>query len=468
MRRLSLVEAYPGHYRIFMRIVLFLILVAGPAPAQAPALTDERIDQLTAPIALYPDALLSQVLMASTYPDDVAQAAAWSRQRPTLGSDEATEEAASEPWDPSVQSLVAFPQVLAMMEQEPDWVRALGQAFLAQPDAVMNSVQRLRAMAQESGNLESNQQQLVESDQSIIIIEPANPEIFYVPSYDPSVAYGAWPYPAYPPVFVPLRRGHAVHHAMRGHFDWHRHDVVDMNQRSWTKNNQARIEQARANTRYRRTAAPAPPAAKAPPAPAAMPPPAPVAKPPPAPVAKPPPAPMPLPAPVAKPPPAPVAKPPGPAEKAPPAPVANRRPRRSQRRRQRQCRHLRRWQSRRPRRSQSRQQRLPHSRQQRLPHSRRRGLLVRAEGMGGAAPALYEHTHRQLQRAVLQPAAARIGVHQTRPLRHCRRPRRAAPRHPLPAGSGGALAAGARSRDRRLRARPRAAPSRALFSGARL
>ena len=116
---------------------------APPAPPQGAAqLTDETIDQLTAPIALYPDALLAQVLMAATYPDQVAQAATWSKQHADLKGDDAVKQVASQAWDPSVQSLVAFPQVLATLAEKPQWVTDLGSAFLAQPGAVMDSVQQ--------------------------------------------------------------------------------------------------------------------------------------------------------------------------------------------------------------------------------------------------------------------------------------------------------------------------------------
>jgi hypothetical protein len=263
-------------------------------PAESPrgaALTDEKIDQLTAPIALYPDALLSQVLMASTYPDEVKLAAKWSKQHPGVKGDEAVKQVASQPWDPSVQSLVAFPQVLATLEQKPDWVKQLGDAFLAQPEAVMDSVQRLRAMAKENGSLESNEQQNVQvveaaPQQTVIQIEPANPQVVYVPSYNPTVVYGAWPYPAYPPVYIPPPLGFGiaagvatgiaygvgigVTSALWGGFNWGRRDVdinvnrynrlnvnrqLNVNQNGWTRNNQTRINDARAKTTYQRTAA---------------------------------------------------------------------------------------------------------------------------------------------------------------------------------------------------------------------
>ena len=174
----------------------------------------EELDQMLAPIALYPDSLLSQVLMAATYPSDVADAAKWSKAHPDQKGDAAVNAVADQPWDPSVQSLVAFPQVLATMEQDPDWVQRLGDAFLAQPEDVMDAVQRLRAAAKKAGNLESTEQQKViveqapQTQQSVIVIEPAQPQVVYVPSYNPTVVYGSWWYPSYPPVYLPPPPGY--------------------------------------------------------------------------------------------------------------------------------------------------------------------------------------------------------------------------------------------------------------------
>ncbi|MFM0674178.1 DUF3300 domain-containing protein [Paraburkholderia sediminicola] len=190
---------------------LFLEVAAPAAYGQTPAkISNQQLDSLTAPIALYPDALLAQVLMASTFPQDVPAAAAWSKANPKLQGDDAVKAVASEPWDPSVQSLVAFPQVLATMASKPDWVTQLGNAFLAQPNDVMDSVQRLRKQAQQAGNLKTNPQQKVVVEQSTIQIVPVNPQVVYVPTYNPTVVYGTWPYPAYPPVYVPPPPGYAV------------------------------------------------------------------------------------------------------------------------------------------------------------------------------------------------------------------------------------------------------------------
>ncbi len=131
------------------------------AIAKDAVFTEEQLDQMLAPIALYPDPLLAQVLMATTYPGEVAEAVTWSKAHPDTKGDDAVKQVASQPWDPSVQALVAFPQVLATLGQDPVWVQRLGDAFLAQPDDVMGGVQRLRHQAQAAGNLQSNQYQNV-------------------------------------------------------------------------------------------------------------------------------------------------------------------------------------------------------------------------------------------------------------------------------------------------------------------
>src|SRR5262245_50442629 len=140
---------------------------AAPAPAAAPAApaaapaSKEQLEQLLAPIALYPDSLLSQVLMACTYPADVADAAKWVKAHPDNKGDSAVKAVQDQPWDPSVQSLAAFPQILDMMGAQPDWVQKTGDAFLASSKDVLDAVQRLRQKAQKAGNLKSSEQQKV-------------------------------------------------------------------------------------------------------------------------------------------------------------------------------------------------------------------------------------------------------------------------------------------------------------------
>ncbi|WP_321787009.1 DUF3300 domain-containing protein [Paraburkholderia sp. J94] len=177
----------------------------GPAPFKP-----EELDALVAPIALYPDSLLAQVLMASTYPLEIVHAARWVKANPNVKGDDAVKAVQNEPWDTSVKSMVAFPQILEPMNDKIDWTQKLGDAFLAQQKDVFDAVQRLRARAQQSGNLKSNEQQnvIVEQapaggGQTIVKIEPANPQVIYVPAYDPTVVYGGWGYPAYPPYYWP-------------------------------------------------------------------------------------------------------------------------------------------------------------------------------------------------------------------------------------------------------------------------
>ena len=184
---------------------LLAMLVAAPPTMlaqqaeQAAAFKQEELDQIVAPIALHPDPLISQILMASTYPLEVVQAERWAKQNKSLKGDAVTAALEKQEWDPSVKSLVAFPQVLTMMSEKLDWTQKLGDAFLADEKKVLDTIQSLRAKAQASGNLKTTKEQSVIVEEKIIKIEPANPEVIYVPSYNPTVVYGSWPYPAYPP-----------------------------------------------------------------------------------------------------------------------------------------------------------------------------------------------------------------------------------------------------------------------------
>jgi hypothetical protein len=163
----------------------------------------EELEQLVAPIALYPDSLVAQILMASTYPLEVVQAGKWAKKNKDLKGDALTKALEKENWDPSVKSLVNFPQVLDMMNDKLDWTQKLGDAFLAQQKEVMDTVQKLRAKAEAEGNLKTTKEQkvVVEKETQIIVIESASPEVVYVPTYNPTVVYGTWPYPAYPPYY---------------------------------------------------------------------------------------------------------------------------------------------------------------------------------------------------------------------------------------------------------------------------
>ena len=219
-----------------------------PATVSAPPVTPAvvksafstaQIDQWVAPIALYPDSLLSQVSMASTYPANVAQAVQWSHDNPLKQGDAAIQAVSGQSWDASVKSLVAFPQLMALMGENPQWVQNLGDAFLAQPQDVMDSVQRLRQLAQQTGSLKSSTEQKIitttkkvvpvnqpanapatqsntvstsspvvaEPAPTVITIEPANPDVVYIPNYNPNVVYGSWANTAYPPVYLPPPAG---------------------------------------------------------------------------------------------------------------------------------------------------------------------------------------------------------------------------------------------------------------------
>ncbi len=198
---------------------LFVALVAGAGGAAAqdvqnppPTFKPEELEALVAPIALYPDSVLSQVLMASTYPLEIVHAARWVKANPKVKGDAAVKAVADQPWDVSVKSLVAFPQVLEPMNDKLDWTQKLGDAFLAQEKDVLAAVQRLRNKAQQSGNLKTTEQQKVIVEpattaapgvQTVVRIEPADPQVIYVPAYNPAVVYGSWGYPSYPPYYWP-------------------------------------------------------------------------------------------------------------------------------------------------------------------------------------------------------------------------------------------------------------------------
>jgi hypothetical protein len=177
-------------------------------PAAGPAeklLKPEELAALVAPIALYPDNLLSLVLMASTYPVEVVQAERWAKENKKLKGDQLKAAVDKQPWDDSVKSLVATPDVLAMMSSKLDWTVKLGEAVLAQQSDVMDAIQSLRARADANNKLTSTKQQKVTKTQqggkTIIAIEPTDPNMLYVPYWDPGVVYGAWPYAEYPPYY---------------------------------------------------------------------------------------------------------------------------------------------------------------------------------------------------------------------------------------------------------------------------
>jgi Protein of unknown function (DUF3300) len=199
-------------------LLLLLVLVAPWLRAQpgvagvAPAFTDAELDQILAPIALYPDPLLSQILMAATYPLEVVQAARWSRAHPGWQGQDAVEEVDDMDWDPSVKSLVAFPDILSMMDQKLEWTEDLGDAFLAQEDDVMDRVQYLRRRAEQAGYLQSGEHITVVRQGPSIIVHSAYRDVVYVPYYDPLVVYGAWWWPHHRPVYWSPWHGYRRHH----------------------------------------------------------------------------------------------------------------------------------------------------------------------------------------------------------------------------------------------------------------
>lgn len=231
------------------------------APIQAqPAFSQQELDQMLAPIAIYPDPLLSQILMASTYPLEVVEAARWSRANPNLRGDDAVRTVQQMDWDPSVKSLVAFPQILQMMDERLDWTERLGDAFLAQEPQVMDTVQNLRQRAYAAGNLRSNDQIRVEPEGQTIVVEPANPEIVYVPYYDPRVVYGPWWCSDYPPIFWAPWPGYYFDSGFAwgigitlttgfffGDLDWHHHraNVINVNNYYYNRNRHVERNPAR-------------------------------------------------------------------------------------------------------------------------------------------------------------------------------------------------------------------------------
>ena len=181
------------------------------APGAARPFSPQELDQMCAPIALYPDSLLAQILIAATYPDQIMEADRWLKGSPGLSGEALNAELDRMNWDLSVKALAPFPQVIAMMAERSEWTERLGEAFLAQQADVMDSVQKLRAKAQAAGNLRSTSEQRVVASDNYIEIVPVNPEVVYIPRYDPVVVYGSWWWPTYPPfVYAPVFPGVVV------------------------------------------------------------------------------------------------------------------------------------------------------------------------------------------------------------------------------------------------------------------
>src|SRR6202165_1521333 len=212
-------------------------------PVQPAQQTPEQLQQLVAPIALYPDALVAQILAAATYPDQVVEADRWLQQHTELKGEQLGQEVDKQPWDPSVKALVEFPSVLANMDKNLSWTSSLGDAYVNQQQEVMNAVQVMRDRAEIAGNLKSTAQEKVKNEGKTIVIEPADPEVVYVPEYDPWLVYGepigVWPgWYSYPGLFlagpgIAFGLGFGVgfyggfgwgwHH---WGYDWRRHGII--------------------------------------------------------------------------------------------------------------------------------------------------------------------------------------------------------------------------------------------------
>ena len=217
------------------------------APPNNALFTQPELDQMLAPVALYPDPLLTEVLTAATYPLEIVEAARWSQANPDLNGTDAVDAADGQNWDPNVKALLAFPDLLQMMSDKIDWTQNLGDAFLGQQAQVMDTVQGLRQRAEASGNLQSGGELRVDNGDGNIDIEPAAPDLVYLPYYDPTVVYGTWWWSAYPPVCWTPWPGYYFQGAFgygtgvaigigffHDGFDWRRHriDVFDHG-RSW-------------------------------------------------------------------------------------------------------------------------------------------------------------------------------------------------------------------------------------------
>ena len=229
---------------LFFALTLGLGFATSSAQAQS-GYSQQELDAMLAPIALYPDELLTQVLIAATYPDDVADARSYIDRYPSLSGALLGYQVTAMPWDDSVKSLTQFPSLLAMLDDQPDWTDAIGYAFLNQQADVMRTIQRLRLRAERSGYLKTNSQQVVDTRNSIVVIQPVRDGFYYVPYYDPAIVYGRWWWPNRPPYYwdLPLRYRPAGYSLANGIFfgvsvgiinsifypvrpDWRRHHII--------------------------------------------------------------------------------------------------------------------------------------------------------------------------------------------------------------------------------------------------
>ena len=222
---------------IVLALGLMVMVWQAPAHAQERHFNQAELDALLAPIALYPDSVLSHILVAATRPEDLRQAAAWSRANPHLAGEHAVRAAEPMAWHPSVKTLLAFPDLLARMDESPQWTADLAEAFLEQEPYVMDTVQALRQRAQASGGLQSNEHYSVQQHGHAIAIYPVQPHVVYLPYYNPYVVYGPWWWHSHRPVYwrpwhhrpvfvhrhfhsakVDWPRRHVIHHGVHKHF----------------------------------------------------------------------------------------------------------------------------------------------------------------------------------------------------------------------------------------------------------
>lgn len=237
--------------KIFTHGLLWVIIVVLVIPpgimaqdsgqtVQSAQFNEEELAQMVAPIALYPDSLIAEILMASTYPIEVVEAERWLNQNKTLKGDELDRALQEKTWDSSVKSLCHFPEVLYAMSNNLERTTRLGDAFLSQQDDVMNTIQELRKKAQEQGNLKTTKEQNVIVEKEVIRIDPVDPRVIYVPAYDPFYVYGPWWYPDYPPYYWYYPPGAVINSGIIGFgfgifvglgisswcwFDWHHHYI---------------------------------------------------------------------------------------------------------------------------------------------------------------------------------------------------------------------------------------------------
>jgi len=237
--------------------------VTNTAPAaevETPKIPNDQLDSLVAPIALYPDPLVAQILAASTYPLEIIQLEQWMTNNKTLKDKALADAVAKLPFDPSVQSLAAFPDVIKQLGEQVSWTMDLGNAFLAQQTDVMDAIQRMRAKAQGTGNLKTTAQQEVETQtveggKQVIVIQPADPEVVYVPQYSPTVVYGppVYPYPyVYPPGYGLLAFGTGIALGAAwgsnwGNCNWGGGDITINNNNNFNRNNNTNINRGQGN-----------------------------------------------------------------------------------------------------------------------------------------------------------------------------------------------------------------------------